>query len=170
MTSVIKLTDGLFVSKIRYGLQLIGKVRTKNEDPECAALKAIQLVQNRLLRSLNGTQIKDRVPTQQLLTKFNMSSVNQLNAQAKLLEVWKALNVEDYPLQIKIQRAPETGTTTRASTKGRPMEMGRSSLTQNSSTSDAIRIWNLAPVSVTECVTLYQAKKAIKTFARLLPI
>ena len=79
MKSVTRLVDGLFTSKIRYGLQLMGKVRTRNEDPECATFKAIQIVQNRLLRSLNGTQIKDRVPTQQLLTKFNMSSVNQIN-------------------------------------------------------------------------------------------
>ena len=148
----------------------MGKVRTKDEDPQCAAFKAIQLVQNRLLRFVNGTQIKDRVPTQQLLTKFNMSSVNQLNAQAKLLEVWKALNIEDYPQQIKVQGASKTGAITRRSTKGSPMEMGRLSLTQNLSTNDAIRIWNLSPASVTECVTLYQATKAIKTFARLLLI
>ena len=140
----------------------MGKVRTKNEDPQSAAFKAIQLVQNRLLRFINGTQIKDWVPTQQLLTKFNMSSVNQLNAQAKLLEVWKALNIEDYPLHIKVQAAPATEATTRASKKGRPIEIGRSSLTQNSSTSDAIRVWNMSPASVTESETLDQAKKTIK--------
>ena len=32
-----------------------------------------------------------------------MLSINQLNAKAKLLEVWKALNLENYPLIIKQQ-------------------------------------------------------------------
>ena len=48
MKSVLKLVDGLFTSKIRYGLQLLGKVRTKAEDPECADFKAIQLIQNKI--------------------------------------------------------------------------------------------------------------------------
>ena len=37
-----------------------------------------------------------------------MLSVNQLNAQVKLLEVWKAMNVEDYPLKIKQQEVSKT--------------------------------------------------------------
>ena len=87
LKSVLKLVDGLFTSKIRYCLQLLGKVRTKAEDPECADFKAIQLVQNKLLRSLNGTSIKDRVSTASLLVKFGVQSVNQLNAQVKLLKI-----------------------------------------------------------------------------------
>ena len=41
---------------------------------------------------MNGTKISDKVSTESLLKKFNIMSVNQLNAQAKLLEVWKSLN------------------------------------------------------------------------------
>ena len=137
--------DGLFTSKVRYGLQLLGKVRTKNEDPECADFKAIQFVQNKLLRSLNGNTIKNRVSIASMLTKFGMLSVNQLNAQVKLLEIWKAINVEDYPLKIKQQTTNESGVTTRASEKGRPINIGKTTTTQNTSTSYAIRIWNLAP-------------------------
>ncbi len=33
--SVLKLVDGMFMSKIRYGLQLYGKVRLEDEDPTC---------------------------------------------------------------------------------------------------------------------------------------
>ena len=32
--------------------------------------------------------------------KFSLLSVNQLNENIKLVEVWKALNVEGYPLKI----------------------------------------------------------------------
>ena len=138
-------------------------MRIINEDPECAAFRAIQLVQNSLMRTLNGARITDRVSIQSLLTKFKMTSVNQLNAQVKLLEVWKALNFQDYPLKITLQTVPETGTTTRASLKGRPIEMGRTNLLKSMSTSDAIRIWNLAPASINESAALYQVKNAIKS-------
>ena len=38
------MVDGLFTSKLRYGIQLIGKVRMSKEDPAGADFKAIQLV------------------------------------------------------------------------------------------------------------------------------
>ena len=84
MTSIQKMVDGIFISKVRYGLQLLGKVRVKPEDPECGDLKAIQLAMNRLLRTLNGTTVKDLVSTKSMLEKFSILSVNQLNAQVKL--------------------------------------------------------------------------------------
>ena len=84
--------------------------------------------------------------------------------------MWKALNIVDYPLQIKVQVIPESGAITRASTTGGPIEIGRSSLLQSTSTSDAIKVWNKAPSSVTESMSLYQAKKAIKAFVKTLPI
>ena len=132
--------------------------------------RAIQLVQNRLLRVLNGTKLKDRVSTESLLTKFNVISVNRLNAQVKLLEGWKALNIEQYPLKIKQQTSNVSTMTTRASTKGRPIEIGRSNVLQSTSTSDTIRVWNLAPVSITESKSLYQVKNAIKEYIKTIPI
>ena len=97
LESVIKVVDSLFISKIRYGLQLLRKVRLYNEDPECGDIKAIQLVQNKLLRALNNTKIKDQISTKSLLEKFGFMSVNQMNCQVKLMEVWKAINLEGYP-------------------------------------------------------------------------
>ena len=58
---VLKLVNGLFMSKIRYGLQLYGKMRLVEEDPTGGDLKAIQIVQNDLIRVLNGTKVKDKV-------------------------------------------------------------------------------------------------------------
>ena len=121
----MKVVDGLFTSKVRYGLQLLGNVRTSSEDPTCSDLKAIQLVQNKLLRSLNGSLVRDKISTVSLLKKFNILSVNQLNAQAKLLEMWKALNVPNYPLKIKKQSQNPSGVNTRADSRERPCEIGR---------------------------------------------
>ena len=126
------------MSKIRNGLQLYGNVRLNNQDPVCLELKAIQTKQNDLLRTLNGTKIKDRFSVASLLGKFNTMSVNQLNAQIKLLEIWKALNQKDYPLKIVQQEVNDKGVTTRAGHESRPCKIGKLVLVQKTSVSDAI--------------------------------
>ena len=73
-------------------------------------------------------------------------------------------------MDIKQQLAKEAGVSTRAEKSGRPIEIGRSNVMQNTSTSDAIRIWNLAPATITEATNLYLAKKEIKAFVKLLPM
>ena len=119
---------------------------------------------------LNGTKIKDCISTESLLSKFGILSTNQLNAQVKLLETWKALFMEDYPLQVPLQSVPTQGMSTRAAIKGKPIEIGRSNLTKSTSVSDAVRIWNLAPESISGAKSLYQAKSVIKSFVRCIPI
>ena len=99
-----------------------------------------------------------------------MLSLNQLNASVKLLEIWKALNVKDYPLQIKRQELNPDGITTRADVEGRPIEIGKSTLTQKTAVSDAMHLWNRAPKSVTESNSIFRAKQEIKTYAKGLPI
>ena len=168
--AVLRVVDGLFTSKLRYGLQLYGKVRTKDSDPMCEDFKNLQIIQNNLLRSLNGSKIKDMVSISYLLTKFGMLSVNQLNAQVKLAEIWKVLNVEDYPLKIEQQARSENRVSTRADSINRPFEIGKSNLAQKSCISDAIRLWNSAPENVTGSKSITHAKSEIKKFIGLLPI
>ena len=64
---LLKLVDGLFMSKIRYGLQLIGKVRLTESDPSNKDIENIQKVQNKLLRMLTKTKLMDMVSTATLL-------------------------------------------------------------------------------------------------------
>ena len=45
----------------------------------------------------NGTKVKDMISTKSLLDEFGMMAVNQINAQIKLLEIWKSLNVLNSP-------------------------------------------------------------------------
>ena len=91
--SLSTVVDGLFTSKINYGLQLYGKVRTTNGDPTNGGLDSIQLVQNKLVWFLNGKTLKDQIPTKILLANLNMLSVNQLNAKIKKNEIWKSFNI-----------------------------------------------------------------------------
>ena len=138
--------------------------REKSTNGHYSDFKAIQLVQNKLLRTLNGTKIKDKVSI-----SFSMLSVNQLNAGIKLLEIWKALKVDNYPLKIKSQYHNEEGINTRADMAGRPIEIGKSVLTQKTSVSDAIHLWNKAPINFAECSSLHQVKRAIKSYVKSLP-
>ena len=119
---------------------------------------------------LAGSKISDKVSIKSLLEKFNVVSINQLNAQIKLLEIWKSLNVEDYPLEIRQQETMENSTTTRAAARGKPCGIGRSNLMQSSCVSDAVKLWNMAPKEITECRSMYQAKNQIKKYIRTLPI
>ena len=110
------------------------------------------------------------VNTSTLLKQTNTLSVNQMNGQIKNQEVWKALNVKNYPIQVEKQVGAEQGPTTRATTSGRLIEHGLSCLSQKSCINDAVRLWNKLPSSVTECVSLYQIKKQANIFAKNLPV
>ena len=56
MKSILKLVDGLFMSKIRYGLQLYGKVRTDEDCPKCDDLMVIQKKTKRSTKILGWMQ------------------------------------------------------------------------------------------------------------------
>ena len=104
-----KIAESLFNSKIWYGLQLCIKIRWHDSDTTPKLLKDLQLSKNKMLRLLNGSRISDRISTASLLTKFNMLSVNQINAQIKLSEMWKAVNDEDHPFNIsKRESGPDS--------------------------------------------------------------
>ena len=89
--------------------------------------------QNNLLRSLNGTRVKDKVSIASMLDKFSMLSANQINASVKLLEAWKALKLENYPLVINRQETNQESVNTRADLVNRPIEIGKSLLSQKTS-------------------------------------
>ena len=168
--SLKKVVDGLFTSKIYYGLQLYGKVRSKNSDPMNGDINAIQSVQNKMARFLNSKTLKDKIETKKLLANIDMLSVNQLNAKIKILEVWKALNVERYPLSIPTKNINTEVTNTRAMTSKQPIEIGKRPLTQRTCISDAIKVWNSIPVVLKQTSTLHTMKKATKTYVKTLPI
>ena len=90
--SIKKIVDSLYTSKLRYGLPLFGKIKWTETDTQEKWLTDLQLNQNKMLRHMNGSKISDRISTKSILEKFDILSVNQMNAQAKLLEIWKASN------------------------------------------------------------------------------
>ena len=43
----------------------------------------------------------DRISTKKIFIETNLLSINQINAQIKLLEIWKSQNIESYPTKWK---------------------------------------------------------------------
>ena len=168
--ALLKISDGLFSSKIRYGLQLLGCVRWRDSDPSNKDLEAIQKCQNKLLRVLNGTRISDKVSTISMLVKFKTLSVNQMNAQVKLNEMWKTIHIEKYPIKTVQITTNAVNMNTRARSAGLLFMPKVTCLSERTFINDAIHIWNQVPNEIKECTTLHSAKKAIKSFVATLPI
>ena len=67
--SLIKIADSIWTSKARYGLQLYGQVRQSEEDVLTKDLENLQKAQNKMLRAINSTKIKDKISNKSILEK-----------------------------------------------------------------------------------------------------
>ena len=167
--SIIKVADSLYTSKLRYGLGLYGKIRWTDDEVTTCEFKDIQKNQNKLLRYLNNTKISDKISTKSILTKFNQLSVNQLNASIKLCDIWKAVNLDNYPTKV-MQRIPNINfTQTRATSYGDLIEKGKSIIAQATLINDGTKAWNRAPKEVHQSLSYNIAKKNIRNFVKTLP-
>ena len=72
-----RIADSLYTSKIRYGVQLYGKVRLTESDPTDTLIKSLQTTQNKFARFIHGSTLLDRINTHHLL--WNTTSISQSN-------------------------------------------------------------------------------------------
>ena len=96
-----RISDSQYTSKIRYVVQFYGKVRIHEQDPLDTLLESLQVTQNKFARFLHGSSLMDRISTKKIFIETNLLSINQINAQIKLLEIWKSQNIESYPTKWK---------------------------------------------------------------------
>ena len=163
---VLKVVQCLWMSKLRYGLQLCNQVRIKPEDPTNSLMENVQVAQNKMLRMLDRVSLKEHVTTISLLKKYNLPSVNQLAAQIKLTEGWKIQHIDHYPLTLELNN-PNRMTGERvirnssikvwkddAKTKAAKLSFSR----------DSARLWNNASDTIKNAPSLNTAKKEIKSF------
>ena len=75
-----------------------------------------------------------------------------------------------YPTKIKKMEANEERSTTRAISAGKLVEYGTSQNAKSTYYNDGVKIWNRAPNTIKNCVTIWAAKKAIKLFVKTLPL
>ena len=165
-----EIADSIWVSKLRYGLQLYSEVRTTNEQPTSQIMKELQKSQNKLLRALTGKKVSDRIKIEDMLKSLQMMSVNQIAAQIKLTEMWKALNDSQYPLRVEQKSETEDGIGTRSMTRGDLIEFGSSTNSKKSFMGSSTRLWNAAPEEIKKVLSFNSAKKIIKAYCKTLPI
>ena len=102
----------------------------------------------------------------QTFSKNKMLSVNQMQAQIKLTELWKAVNTENNPLKFKHQVAAENGRESRT-VSNKTLVLNKGSTLTND---DASKLWNNAPEDLKNTKTLYSAKLEIKKYCASLPM
>ena len=93
-----RIAYSLYTSKVRYGLQLYGKVRLGVLDPTDTLLDSLQTTQNKFARFIHGSSLMHKISTKTIFKETDLLSINQLNAQIKLLEIWKSKNIASYPI------------------------------------------------------------------------
>ena len=165
-----RIVDSLWTSKLRYGLQLCTEVRLSEDQPKNQMVTMVQRSQNKMLRVLDGAQIVDQKSTKILLEEQNMLSVNQMAAQIKLTEMWKAVNDPLYPIKMKTRDNQGEGMETRSGIQGDLTESGGSARAKKSFTIDAAKIWNKASEKIRTAKSLAIAKKAIRAHCKNFPI
>ena len=101
-----------------------------------------------------------------MLQKLDWLSINQLAAEVRLIEVWKALN-ENNSLTEMFERVEGS---TRAASQNRIKVGKNSKIRESSFLRPSVKLWNMAPLSVVEAPIEANARKAIKDFVKTLPL
>ena len=96
-------------------------------------------------------------------------SVNQINAQMKLSEMWKAMNDGDHPFNIEKRDSGPNVRSMRSITNDMLLVQSFSELSKSTFTNDGIKAWNLAPKNFKDCTTYATAKNEIKKFVKTIP-
>ena len=107
-----------------------------------------------------------------MLEKFDLLSVNQLAAQIKLLEVWKAVHIPGYAVAMDPynQERPHNTHHLRNQTNRIFNDSTKLKIAEQSFNIDAAKLWNNAPEETRTAATIEIAKRAIKIIVKTFPI
>ena len=124
------------------------------------------------MSNLNGTNLLDRIHTEDVFKNTNLLSINQINAQIKLTEVWKSLNFSNYLTQWDKVLNDEVVSTRnlRSANKSFLKTFGRFKIAESTFINDAAKTWNEAAMELKNFKSLYSVKKEIKKYIKTLPL
>ena len=117
-----------------------------------------------------GVKKSDRISIKAMLDKLGWLSINQLAAEVRLFEVWKAVHGCDYSLSDLFSKFESSTLPTRAVKTQRLKNCVKTTLRENSFKYPSVVLWILAPENVTTAENDKKAKKAIRTFVKTLPL
>ena len=112
----------------------------------------------------------DKIPTYQIHKELNMQTVNQINAQIKLLDVWKAQQYERHPTSYPRRNDANLEQRTRAAVANNLLEAHGGKIITSTCINDAAKLWNAAPDCIKNNVSIHSVKKCIKEYTAKLPI
>ena len=161
-----RVADGIFNSVIRYGLGIFCPIRTHKLDPNPSSVSGIKVLFNDVLRLLCNTRRQQHTSIQSMLEKVGWLSINQLACEVRLLEVWKALNQDEYCLKDIFERV-NNQVNTRSNNQVKLKASFKTRLRENSFQFPSVQLWNAAPSEVTEAKTESQARAAIRKHVQL---
>ena len=101
-----------------------------------------------MARILNGVKLSDKISSKTILSNLKMLSVNQINAQAKIMDMWKAAHVEGNPLQVSKKTKSEGSMSTRSDSHIVLNEFVLSARSEKTLINDATHVWNAAPITI----------------------
>ena len=132
----------------------------------------LSFCQNKMLRMLDRASLKDHITTASLLTKYNIPSVNQLAAEIKLTEAWKSTHLSTYPIQMEVFNPNRVNSdrTVRPGTTKLWNDEANTTSAKISFSRDMAKLWNNAPLNITNAPCLSGAKREIKKFCKQLAL
>ena len=110
---------------------------------------------------LCNTKRQQHTSVASMLEKVGWLSINQLACEVRLIEVWKALNKEDYCLK-EIFEKVESRPGLRSSGQIKLKANIRSRLRESSFQYPSVQLWNAAPTEITEVRTESKARAEIR--------
>ena len=101
-----------------------------------------------------------------------MQTCCQLAASIKLTEVWKACNIEEYPIKLENNHDNllPNDRIVRPHVTRHWKEDGKTAAARDSFTRSAAKLWNQAPLDLRNANNLNMAKKLIRKYCETLPI
>ena len=166
------VTHGLVLSKLRYGLAVYGDVRIEEGDPTPGRMRKLQVALNRIARFLTGIRLQDKIKTEELLQRAKLPHVNQMAAEQKLGETFRAGKTEIPGVtdNITLVSSKEHAMTTRGQVEGNIMLMKGETYRRDGFLHKAVRLWNALPTETKLEEDTKKFKKGVKTFSKRLPM
>lgn len=170
---LFQVAKSTFVSKLAYGLVLFGSVKFANLDPSKSYMKKLQIIQNKMLRTISSKFMKtEDFGTKKLCMHYDILSINQMTAYFTVLEFWKVINNKYNPLKYLVKElsdSQEIYHSTRFKEDGKIQPIYKN---HNKPTflSQGIKLWNLIGNDFREARKYSTAKRIAYKFSKTLPL
>ena len=143
------VAEAIFTSKIRYGLAVYGQPRLTVDEPIGGQIQKIQVIQNDLLRLLNGHRRSDHINMNKLRKQRRMMSINQLTVYHVGLETYNVLkNNSSEQLKEKMIKRENEHYTLRSQERGDLLLPTKPKRNCTGFSYTGAKVWNALPVNL----------------------